>query len=175
MNFDKDKIAQKWSPILNSVGLSGNSWLEEYCEKISSFDGGIIVDTGTTETSAFNWNQPLLPMVKRIHATTFGSGGWIKSKKQQLKENRINKLRKIKGEKPNVVLPEDQWIDGLVSVKPLSAPIGQLFYMDFKYKSSSAEVREKRKAKLEKLNNLIRINKIKYIEEILKKIIQENG
>lgn len=167
MNFDKDKISQKWAPILNSVGLSGNSWLEEYCQKISSFDGGIIVDTGATNTS-FDWSQPLLPMVRKINTTSLASGGWIKSKKQQLKENRINKLRKIKGKKPNVVLPDDQWIDGLVSVKPLSAPIGQLFYIDFKYGS----IKETRKKKLQKI---LRKMKLEYIHELIQKIIQENG
>lgn len=161
MNFDKDKIAQKWAPILNSVGLTGNSWLEEYCEKISSFDGGIIVDTGATNSS-FNWNQPLLPIARKISTTTLGSGGWIKSKKQQLKENRINKLRKIKGKKPNVVLPDDQWVDGLVSVKPLSAPVGHLFYVDFKYGLSLKETRKK------KLQKLLRKIKLEYIHKILK-------
>lgn len=71
----------------------------------------------------------------KISAKTIGGGGWTKSKKQQLKEDRINKLRKIQGLKPNVILENDKWEDGLIAVQPLSAPIPNLYYADFKYKS----------------------------------------
>lgn len=76
---------------------------------------------------------PLLPIAKRIFSGTIAGGGWVKSKKQQLKENRINKLRKLEGKNPNVVLEKDEYIEGLVSVQPLSAPIGNLIYIDYKY------------------------------------------
>lgn len=71
----------------------------------------------------------------KISPKTIGGGCWIKTKKQQLKENRINKLRKIEGLKPNVILDNDEWEEGLISVKPLSTPISNLYYIDFKYNS----------------------------------------
>ena len=158
MEFDREKIIQKWAAV-----LSGSSIIS------SSFDG-MIVDTGSTEeTSAFDWSKPLLPIAMRIQATTIGSGGWIKSKKQQLKESRINKLRKIKGKKPNVVLPKDEFVHGLVSVQPLSMPTGKLFHMDFKYGKS---IKQQRK---EKLIRILRKEKMEYIDQLVQKIIQENG
>lgn len=170
MEFDKNKLIQKWSPIIDSLGVSGETkdWLGIYAQNQQDFS-----ISGNSNNNSFP--DIAFPLVKRVLATTIANGGWRKSKKQQLKETRINKLRKIKGKKPNVILPDDEYIDGLVAVQPLAAPIGQLFYMDFVYKSPSVQVRKNRKAKLQKLNNSIRINKIKYIDEILQKIIQENG
>lgn len=86
----------------------------------------------------------------------------------------MNKLRQLKGEEPNVLLPNDEYIEGLVSVKPMSAPSGNLFYMNMSESKEEKRLRlkkekkEKRRKKLEHLNNLIRVDKIKYITEILK-------
>ncbi len=60
----------------------------------------------------------------------------------------------------------------LVSVQPLSAPTGQLFCMDFVYKDPKKILKEQRKQKLQKL---LRKQKLKYIHELIQKIIQENG
>ena len=49
--------------------------------------------------------------------------------------------------------------------KSMSAPSGYLFYMDFKYENKYEQKRKERRNKLTKID---RINKIKYIEEILK-------
>ena len=159
-----NQALNKWSSSILNIS-SGQTDCSNQFDNI----GNINSTTGSTDFSSFAF-----PLVKRIFGGTVVSGGWRKSKKQQLKETRINKLRKIKGKKPNVTLPDDEFVDGLVSVQPLSSPIGlQLFYTDYVYQSSS--VRKNRKTKLEKLNNSIRINKIKYIEEMLQKIIEENG
>ena len=56
----------------------------------------------------------------------------------------------------------------LVTVVPLSAPINQTFYADFKYDTASA-LRKLRKKTLERLKNIARKEKLKYIEEILSK------
>lgn len=73
------------------------------------------------------------PTIQRVFAKTIGGGGWEKSKKQQLKEDRINKLRKLEGKKPNVKLEKDVYVEGLTSVQPLPAPTGYLTYLDYKY------------------------------------------
>lgn len=99
----------------------------------------------------------LLPIARKISATTLGSGGWVQSEKQQLKENRINKLRQLKGEAPNVKLPKDEFVDSLVSVKPLSSPI-ELFYMDYVYEIIKDPT---------KVNKLKRKDKLKYIDKML--------
>ena len=52
-----------------------------------------------------------------------------KSKKQQLKEDRINKLRKLDGKEPNVVLPNDTY--------------GGLVYLDYIYGANSGNTQKK--------------------------------
>ena len=72
------------------------------------------------------------PIIKNVQVTLAG-GGWVKSKKQQLKEDRLNKLRKLIGQEPNIVLPKDKYIEGIIPVQPLSAPTTNLMYLDFNY------------------------------------------
>ena len=81
----------------------------------------------------WNYNvKPLLPISIKINAFTSWVGSPCKSKKQQQKQDRINKIRKLEGKKPNVTLPNDSF-DGLISVKPMSAPRNELLFVDFKY------------------------------------------
>ncbi len=114
-----------------------------------------VQSANTSNSNSFNTIQ--LPTVKRVMANTIGGGGWVKSKKQQLKEDRINKLRKLKGNKPNVKLEKDEYVEGLVSVQPLSAPIVQIFYADFKYETAE-EKRKERKDKLEYIDKILNNN-----------------
>lgn len=112
---ERNKTIERWS----ALGLTN---------QIDQLYGNQLSNNQTPSIDSFEVIQ--FPTVKKISATTIAGGGWVKSKKQQLKEDRINKLRKIKGLKPNVVLEKDQWVDGLVSVQPLSAPNPGLFYAD---------------------------------------------
>lgn len=73
--------------------------------------------SGFTDTKSFDKIQ--FPIIKTIMNSTLSGGGTIKSNKQKSKEDRINKLRKLKGKKPNIVLPDDEKIPGLIPVKPL--------------------------------------------------------
>ena len=153
------KIREKWV-----------NWLKEYDIKrtiCGHWPVSHISFSGSSQNNSINQNQSLLPISTRINPFTLASGGWIKSKKQQLKESRINKIRKVQGENPNVILPNDEYIEGLVSVKPMSVHINTIFYFDFKYNT----IKDIRRKKLNKIKNKIRINKIKYIEGILQKII----
>ena len=116
-----------------------------------------------------NFNLIQFPMVKRVMSATIAGGGTYKSDKQKLKESRINKLRKLQGEDANITLPDDVIVEGLVSVQPLSAPTGNLFYVDYKYGETEEEKRKKKQEnRKEKLEQLYGKNKIKYIVEILK-------
>ena len=145
MNINKEKVLEKWSTILdpqnNIIGP---------------------IDSGSTPSQPIDWDTFSFPIARKIQATTIAGGGWVKSKKQQLKESRINKLRKIVGKKPNVVLPNDEYVHGLVSVQPLSMPTGKIFYMDYKYSPTLKQLRRK------KLIRILRKEKMEYIQEILK-------
>lgn len=109
--------------------------LEEYWEnQIENYKKNIIdTPSSVLDSNSGPFDSINFPIVKKVFVSTLGSDGWVKSKKQQLKEDRINKLRQLQGEEPNVILPEDEYVEGLISVQPLSAPIGKLFYMDYKY------------------------------------------
>lgn len=95
---------------------------------------------------------------------------WENQKKKQLKEDRINKLKELKGEEPNVVLPDDEEFDGLVSVMPMSSPCTSLLYMDFVYDywDPIKKLKDDRISKLDKINISFRKSKLKYIEKIIK-------
>ena len=127
-------------------------WYEYYTNRYQQLlqNQQIFQNTLVSSGNSYNSFPSLLPMAMRISASTLGSGGTEKSKKQQLKEDRINKLRKLDGKKPNVVLPDDVEIPGLVSVQPMSAPTGLLFHLDYKYKG----LREERVEKLKKIEEL---------------------
>lgn len=73
------------------------------------------------------------PIAKRIYSSTISDGAWIKSEKQQAKEDRINKLRLLQGEEPNVTLPNDLFKEGILSVTPMSKPTDMIFYFDYVY------------------------------------------
>lgn len=145
MNIDKDKILEKWKQVLdpqnNIIGP---------------------IDSGSTTNHSIDWNTFSFPIVKKFQATTLAGGGWTKSIKQKLKESRLNKILKIQGKKPNVVLPNDEYVHGLVSVQPFSMPTGKIFYMDYKYGKS---IKQQRK---EKLIRILRKEKMEYIQKILK-------
>jgi hypothetical protein len=95
-------------------------------------------------------NNPFIsfPIVRLVMARTLSGDYWSKSKKQQQKENRINKLRQLQGEEP------DEYSPGLVSVQPMSAPIGKFYYADYNYETEEEKRKKKQKERKEKLKNL---------------------
>lgn len=73
------------------------------------------------------------PIIRRVMSNTIGANGFRKSTKQQQREDRINKLRVLNGDLPDIILPDDESY-GLISVTPLSAPNPNFSYFDFVYK-----------------------------------------
>lgn len=136
MENNKNEILEKWSKLGLIDGIDTNS-IKEIYENQQSFD---INNSSKTDNSFPNI---IFPMVRKIAASTIAMGGWQKSKKQQLKEDRINKLRQLEGKKPNVVLEKDEFIDGLVSVQPMQYPTSSnLFYMDYKYENKDDNTKD---------------------------------
>ena len=159
MKIDKKKALEKWSSVIESLKNNEKTgWFEQYSQ---NFGGNIPIYSGETTSLSANTFPSLLPMAMKISAQTIGMGGTKKSKAQQLRENRLNKLRQIDGKDPNIVLPDDEKVPGLVSVQPLSAPTGQLLYVDFKY----SDIKKERRDKLEQIE---KNQKILEILEMLK-------
>lgn len=145
---EKEKTIEKWSKLGLTDGLSG--------QYVASVDPA---------TNTFDIIQ--FPMIRRVMSGTIAGGGTYKSEKQKLKESRLNKLRQLQGEEPNIILPDDIVVEGLVPVQPLSTPTGNLFYVDYKYGETEEEKRKKKQViRKEKLENLFGKDKIKYIGKL---------
>ena len=144
-NEEKDKIYDKWSPIINSMGLTGSKadWMAEYANKqTETLQENTLDDT----TSDF---PSLLPIAMRVAARTIGQdiGGFaskeeIDSVKNRItQENRDGKIESIINDKPfsEKKLEEDDEYKELMrkGVTPMSAPSGSLFYLDFQYGTAS--------------------------------------
>lgn len=145
MKQNKNKILNKWKPIIESLDLSEDkkNWLEEYAELHHNaeynFDfpiNNLDLSSGDTKNLYFP-TTPIVPLAQKIAAQTIGLDLVTvhpigtkpgKSEKQKLRESRLNKLRSLKGEEPNVVLPND--------ITVYDSPTPALFYLDFVYTSS---------------------------------------
>ena len=127
--LDKEKTYDKWSKLgllegLDNLKILDNaqkSWTNR-TTTLTQEEHDEWLKNQPIQTSSWDSSIPLLPIAMRVAAQTIGMGGWQQSGKQKLKQSRLNKLRKLQGDEPNVVLPDDEFVDGLVSVQPLSAP-----------------------------------------------------
>ncbi len=118
--------------------MKEDNWLDKYTlSHLKNEQNNILSNTTiqpiSGETDGLTPHILSFPIVKRVSASTLGLGSTRKSKEQQLREDRLNKIRQIEGKIPNVILPDDDLTPGLISVKPMSAPSSTLLYMDFKY------------------------------------------
>ena len=152
---EKENTLEKWNLVMG---------------KMTNKNTNIISEELLNDDSTKDSFDCLFPIVRRISASTIGGGGMRKSEIQQLKENRINKLRVLDGKIPNVVLPDDEHFGGLISVIPMSSPISvSLFYIDYLYDNSITKLKINRNNKLDKINISFRKDKLEYIEKIIKK------
>ena len=79
-------------------------------KKLNQINNFISVDNTYVPTNNDDFSAIQFPIVKRVLAKTLGGGGWIKSEKQQLKENRLNKLRVRKNiEKYDIIKKTDKY------------------------------------------------------------------
>ncbi|MCK9416033.1 hypothetical protein M0Q97_05170 [Candidatus Dojkabacteria bacterium] len=101
-------------------------------------------------------NFPLLPFAIRIASHTIGIGGEPEERIE--KRSRIQKLKRIlSDEEFSEIIDEETYKEilefkpeGLLSVQPLSAPIGHLMYVDYIYKSP-----DEKKVKMNWLKKLL--------------------
>jgi hypothetical protein len=132
----KEEIYKKWAPILENIGLTGSKadWMSEWAEIHSKQE----VESKPEELPS------LLPIAMKVAAKTisqdliFASPEEINEVKNKvLTENRDGKIEAIVDGKEftEKKLEDDPEYQKLMKkgVTPLSAPSGQLFYLDFKY------------------------------------------
>jgi hypothetical protein len=148
-NQNKENVNEKtWNPLENNYGLGHHGTIN-----------GVINQSGSTASGSTSTSFPLLPIAMKVTSSLCGD-----SDERIRKRSRIKKLRRILGDEEfftQMTIEEyDELMaenDGLVSVKPMSAPSSQLIYMDFTYET------EEREKKLLEERRLLRISKLKNI------------
>lgn len=132
---NKEDIMKKWAPILESMGMTG-SQLDTQLEENQS---NKILEESKTEDF-----PSILPTAMKVAARSMSNDLIFASqeeidevKKKVQSENREGKIEAIieGGEFTEKKLEDDEEYKELMKkgVQPLSAPTGQLFYLDFKY------------------------------------------
>ena len=141
----KEETMKKWAPILEKMGMTGSKteWMSGYAEMHSNNETTL----SNTTTEEF---PTLLPIAKQIFAKTVGldlvsvspigggnSGPEMESIRQDVKiENRDRKIESIVEDKEFEEMKVEDHPD---YVKP-KGPLGQLFYMDFKYGGTESNI-----------------------------------
>ena len=151
----KEDIMKKWAPILGSMGMTG-SQLDNLSQLVENQSNQIL---GETKTEDF---PSILPMAMKISAKTIGMDlvsvqpmphpGMSQEEVDRIeaevkKENRDSKIESIiKGKDYKEMKPEEHpdWRPG---------PKGNLFYMDYTYKSPTHK--KTRRSKKKKKNGSI--------------------
>jgi len=159
----KNQTFQKWKSILDNLNINDDKkgWLSEYAEMHIQNDiqNQSQIDSGNT-----NWvNFPLLPIARKIVASTIGVGGWFESEERKSQRTRVQKLKRIlnKEDFNDVVSKEefddimtekkDVYQEGLIPVQPLSAPTPTILFLDYKYENKSERIRKKRNKKIKRI------------------------
>ena len=143
--MSKDDLMKKWSPIIDSMGVTGSKadWLSQYAQMLSNNESIEENTVGSDTTTEF---PSLLPMAMQVASKTIGmdlvnikplaGSGMSQEEVDRInnevkKENRDSKIDAlIEGKEYKEMNPEEHpdWKPG---------PTGKLFYMDFKYGSQN--------------------------------------
>ncbi len=159
----KEDLMKKWAPILGSIGKTGSQL--DNLSQLSENQSNQILTENTLATEATSPEFPsLLPTAMKIAAKTISNDLIFASKKEidavkirVQSDNRDGKINAIieGGEFVEKKLEDDEEYQQLMKkgVTPLSAPTGQLFYLDFKYGNNKSHKKTRRSGKKHKKNN----------------------
>ena len=142
--MDKEKILQKWAPILESMGQTNSHW-----GNISQLAQNQL-DHVLGNTSAETNDISLLPIAKKLAAQTIGldlvtvqplgggnSGAELEKIRNEIKvENRDRKVESIIDDKEF----EEMKVEDHPDYKKPKCPSGELFYIDFQYGTTNSTV-----------------------------------
>jgi len=134
-------INDKWKTALEGMGITGSKavFLSEYAESHSK-------DNSTDPILNDDFSNLLFPVVKKVFAKTlagdlvFASKEEVDKVKNRIKvDNRNGKIDAVLEDKEFVEkkIEDDEEYKKLMKkdVTPISAPTGQLFYLDIKYET----------------------------------------
>ncbi len=139
---EKDKIQQKWAPILDSVGITGSKadWLAEYAQNMTL---GELSHPGGNSTDNF---PNILPMAMKVASRTIGMdlvsvsplpGPGMSSEKRKELEAEIK--QENRDSKIDSLVEGKEYVEKTIEDHPdyVPGPTMGLLYMDFKYDSST--------------------------------------
>lgn len=150
-NEEKDKIKDKWGPIINSMGLTGSKadWMAEYANSHFDKENDKKIDTLLNNTLASDGTTSdfpsILPMAMRLASQTvgldlvsvkpldsFNTDEELERMKNEVKaENRERKIDALTENKDFEEMKVEEHPDYKTGPKP------KLFYLDFQYGTSS--------------------------------------
>jgi hypothetical protein len=141
-------INDKWKTALEGMGITGSKadFLSEYAESHSKDKVSHSIDPILKNEEISDFPNLLFPVVKKVFAKTLAGDLGFASKEEVDKvknriqvDNRDGKIDAVLEDKEFVEkkLEDDEEYKKLMKkgVKPMSAPTGQLFYLDYKYGS----------------------------------------
>lgn len=131
-NEENDKIYNKWSSIIHSMGVTGSKadWLSEYANK------------QIKHSEEF---PSLLPVVMRIAAQTIGQDLVTVQPMESINHREMDRIKsEVKAEnrerKIDALTENEEFNEMKIEDHPdykTSGPSGQLFFLDFKYGTAS--------------------------------------
>lgn len=141
---NNEDIVNKWSSILGPMGMTG-SQLDNISQLVENQSNHILGDNTTNDFPS------LLPLAMKVAAKTiatdliFASKEEIDEVKNKVQsENRDGKIEAIieGGEFVEKKLEDDEDYKKLMKkgVTPMSAPSGNLFYIDYKYNDKDGSI-----------------------------------
>lgn len=141
---EKDKIQQKWAPILGSMGVTGSKadWLAEYAQNMTL---GELSHPGGFDNSNDNFPN-ILPMAMKVASKTIGldlvsvsplAGPGMSSEKRKELEAQIK--QENRDAKIDSLVEGKEYLEKTIEDHPdyVPGPSMDLFYMDYKYDSST--------------------------------------
>jgi hypothetical protein len=138
---EKDKIKQKWAPILDSMGVTGSKsdWLAEYAQNMTMCE--LSHPGGSTD------NFPsILPMAMRVASKSIGMdlvsvsplpGPGMSSEKRRKIEAEVK--QENRDGKIDSLVEGKEYVEKTIEDHPdyVPGPSMDLLYLDFKYDSST--------------------------------------
>jgi hypothetical protein len=155
---NKEDIMKKWTPILESMDMTGSE-LDILSQLTESQSNQILEETKAEDF------QSLLPIAMKVASRTMSNDlifaskeeiDLVKSKVQS--QNRDGKIEAIieGGEFTEKKLEDDKEYKELMKkgITPMSAPSGNLFYLDYKYESVKSHKKTRRSKKKKSNGNI---------------------
>ena len=151
-NEEKDKIKNKWAPILNSMGVTGSKadWMSEYAnlhiDKQNDRDKKIDnLLNNNLDTSEF---PSILPIAMRVASKTIGHDLVTVQPLESINHQEMDRIKnEVKAEnrerKIDALTENKEFEEMKVEDHPdykISGPSGQLFYLDYQYGTGTASI-----------------------------------